>query len=234
LLPILVLEPDKVCRFAVTSLLSGGGMHVSGQVATATEAVELLHTDRFGVLVTEISLPDMSLPTLLATARSMQPWLGVVGLTGEHDAGVLEHALGHGLRGLLSKYASPAQLVRRINTAASGGLVLDEVTVNVLRDVLAARRAPVEGMVLTEREREVLTLIRAGHTTRSAASYLSLAESTIKSHAAKAASRLGVRSSQAAAEQAQLLGLLDTSMTARRCSQLAVDDGILLGGGHAR
>ena len=211
LLPVLVVEDDRVCRLAVTSLLVQGGLPLVEPATSGRHALEILRQERVGILLTEVTLPDLALPTLLAEARAIQPWLQVVALTGEHDNDLLAHALSYGLCGLLSKYANPLQLARRIVAASVGGLVLDEITAAVIGALLSERRHAA-AVVLTDREREVLSLLHEGHTARSAGRRLRLAESTVKSHAAKAATRLGVRSSREAAARAWQLGLLDAGV----------------------
>ena len=63
-------------------------------------------------------------------------------------------------------------------------------------------------MRLTEKEIAVLHLVAEGRTLHSVSRELNIAESTVKSHAAKAAARLGVRNSREAARIASSLGLL--------------------------
>lgn len=206
-LPVVVVDPDDLCRIAVTSLLVQAGMSVQAGVTSGGAALDVLGRERVGMLVTEIVLPDMALVDFLGQARSVQPWVKTIGFTGEHEPEVLGNALTLGLSGLFSKYDDPLLLGRRLRMAAAGGLVLDEITGRAVRDLLGCGGGYAPTLAI--RERQVLSLIRDGHTARSAASKLYLSESTVKSHAAKAASRLGTRSSRQAAEKAWRLGLLE-------------------------
>ena len=78
-------------------------------------------------------------------------------------------------------------------------------------------------VVLPAREREVLDLVLHGHSTRSAGGVLGLAESTVKSHAAKAAARLGMKSSRQAAAEASRRGLIAHGMIDLREDAAAQD-----------
>ena len=68
---------------------------------------------------------------------------------------------------------------------------------------------PVAGEALTAREREVLTLLVAGATTKAAARALDVSPNTIKTHTRHLFEKLGVRTRSEAAARARELGLVE-------------------------
>lgn len=207
LLPVLLVEPDDLARRAVAALLTSHGHRLAGAVVSGGEALETLRRQHVGVIVTEISLPDMALGEFLCEARQIRADVLVVTITGEGDLDVLAETLRFGVNALLSKYSSPHLLMTRIGAVFADGLLLDEITAPPLLAWLR-RETGSETFVLPRREREVLELVLQGHSVRSVAQALGLAESTVKSHAAKAAARLGMRSSRLAATEASRRGLI--------------------------
>jgi len=206
LLPVLVLDPDVLARRALTALVVAHGFDLAAAVGDAAAAIAVLRERRIGMLVTDIALPDMPLSALVTSVRRRRPGPLIAVVTGEDDGDVLAQVMRTGVDAILSKYAPPALLMLRLTAAVAGGLVLDENTAPPV--VSWMRNRDDGGIVLPARERQVLELILQGHNARSAAHELGLAESTVKNHAAKAAARLGMRTSKEAAQEAGRRGLV--------------------------
>lgn len=209
ILPIVLVEPDGLARRALAALLVTHGFQLAKALERGRPALETLREQHVGMLVSEISLPDMPFRELAEEARRRRADIRIVAVTGEGDADVLAETLRVGVSALLSKYSQPQALMARLGAVSSGGLLLDEITHPPLLAWLR-RETGGDELVLPAREREVLELILQGHGTRSAAKILGLAESTVKSHAAKAAARLGMRSSRQAAAEASRRGLISS------------------------
>jgi len=212
LLTALVVDPDPLIQRAVSSLLLAGGFLSVIAGGSGTEALALLQQSLIGVVVTEVTLPDMAFSRFVTQVGALQPAARVVALTAESDPCLLAESLRSNVVGLLSKYGNPQLLAGRVAATSGGGLILDEITAPQLmsgfRDVDIGFEP-----VLTAREREVLGLLLTGCTISAAAKRLRLAESTVKSHANKAATRLGMRSSREAAHEAKRRGLLEDETT---------------------
>lgn len=199
------------------------GFQVVAAVERGSEAIEVSERHHVGVLVTEIALPDMPFRVMLMGVRTARPAIRAVVVTGESDAAVLVETLRSGVAGILSKYTPPESLMLRIASTFRDGLILDEITGPVVLRGIAETGSTAPA--LPEREREVLELVLAGCTTATIGRRLGLAESTVKSHAAKAAVRLGVKTSKEAAEKAARHGLvavvdLRETVAAKRPDQL--------------
>lgn len=99
--------------------------------------------------------------------------------------------------GFLVKDTDAAELIRVIRTVAAGEALLSPGVTQRLIGEFAARTRdapPVRGLDdLTEREREVLTLIAAGLSNQEIARQIYVSPSTVKTHAARAMMKLGAR-----------------------------------------
>jgi DNA-binding NarL/FixJ family response regulator len=98
-------------------------------------------------------------------------------------------ALSAGAVGYLLKDAEPEELIRGIHTAARGESPLDP---RAARTMLGAHRAPNPLDALTEREREVLTLVAEGLPNKQIGRRLEISEKTVKAHLTSIFRAIGV------------------------------------------
>lgn len=101
----------------------------------------------------------------------------------------------------LLKDAPRADLVRAVRDVAAGRPVL----ASQVLDTLSGRRSDDE---LTDRERDVLRVIAAGGTNKTAAAVLLVSEATVKTHLVHAYAKLGVSDRAAAVRVAFERGLI--------------------------
>jgi DNA-binding NarL/FixJ family response regulator len=195
----------------MAALLSSCGLPVGKDTEDPDEAAQSCRDRGVGVLVTEIVLSGTTITELAERVRSTRPNLRIVVLTSEEDPRALGRAVEAGACAVLSKFSDPAATVARVGATTRGGLLLDEITAPL---VLAGARREEPEIYLTEKEVAVLNLVAEGRTLYAVSRELNVAESTVKSHAAKAAARLGARNSREAARIARNLGLLLTKADA--------------------
>jgi DNA-binding NarL/FixJ family response regulator len=117
--------------------------------------------------------------------------------TYDTDANVYD-ALDAGASGFLLKEAGPAELLHAIQVVAAGeALLAPSVTRRLIAQFTAARAAKRDAdqrlAVLTQREREVLTLVGAGMNNEEIAARLTLSPATARTHVSRAMTKLGAR-----------------------------------------
>jgi DNA-binding NarL/FixJ family response regulator len=120
----------------------------------------------------------------------------VVVTTFELDEYVAE-AVRSGASGFLVKDTDPADLIRAVRVAAAGDALLSPGPTRRLLERVAGslRQAPATERldVLTDREREVLTLVAEGLTNEEIAERLVLSPLTAKTHVSRMLGKLGAR-----------------------------------------
>jgi DNA-binding NarL/FixJ family response regulator len=137
----------------------------------------------------DLSMPQMD--GIEATRRIAQhhPSSRVLVLTSFSDQTRILDALEAGADGYLLKHADPDDIADGIRAVYVGESPLDP---KAARTLLESRRGGRTASQLTEREREVLLLVREGLANKQIARRLGIAERTVKAHLTSVYQRLGV------------------------------------------
>ncbi len=186
---VLIVDDHAVVRAGLAQLLAtADDIELAGSASDGEEAVTAAEELRPDVVLMDISMP--SLDGIGATRRihELLPDVNVLVLTSFSDQARIVEAIQAGAAGYLLKHAEPDQILAGIRAAAGGGLPLDPM---VARALLSARR-PASTVQLTERERDVLRLVRDGLPNKLIARELEISERTVKAHLGSVFQRLGV------------------------------------------
>ncbi len=207
---IVIVDDHPLFREGVAHSLAGEpDLTVVGQAGTGEAGIKLV-----GDLLPDILLLDIAMPGQdgIATAQKVvmaYPVVRIIMLTVSEDEDDLLQALKAGARGYVLKGVSARDLAAVVRQVAAGevyispalaGSVLFEMTHHQPADPLND---------LTERERDILSLVAQGLTNREIGERLHLAEKTIKHYMTNVLQKLQVRSRVEAALLAQKRGLGD-------------------------
>ncbi|CAL9488300.1 response regulator [Streptomyces sp. enrichment culture] len=203
---VLIADDQPLQRFGFRMLLeSQDDLTVLGEASNGGEAVRMtaeLHPD---VVLMDIRMPGTD--GIEATRRIVASGdrTRVLILT-TFDLDEYAHAgLRAGASGFLIKDAQPEELLSGIRSVATGDAVVAPSLTRRLLDAYAHRlpagsatagATPDEDprlSTLTEREREILTVIGKGWTNTEIAGRLHLAESTVKTHVGRILAKTGSR-----------------------------------------
>jgi DNA-binding NarL/FixJ family response regulator len=199
---VLLADDQKLIRAGFRVLIdSAADLQVVGEATTGNEAVELARNAQPDVVLMDIRMPELD--GLQATRQIIEDedLAGVRVLiltTFEVDEYVLQ-ALRAGASGFLGKGVDPTELLDAIRVVARGDALLSPVATKKLiaRFLTVPENAcpavPPQLEVLTEREREVVTLVAAGLSNDEIAERLFVSPLTAKTHVNRAMVKLGAR-----------------------------------------
>jgi DNA-binding NarL/FixJ family response regulator len=203
---ILLVDDQELVRSGLRGILrSRFGFEIVGECGDGSEALDALRQCNPDVVLMDVRMPTVDGVAATRQLHAEAPMTPILALTTFDDDEALAGMLRAGAAGFVLKGVPAEELQRAVRVVAEGGAWLDP---GVTRRVLDVYRAtpetnspPDRGAALarlTEREREVLTLIGEGHTNAEIAAELFVGEGTVKTHINHAFSKLDLRDRAAA------------------------------------
>ncbi|MQY36028.1 Transcriptional regulatory protein LiaR [Streptomyces sp. RB17] len=202
---VVIADDQPVVRTGFKALIEPApDLEVVGEAGDGREAVRLAKTAQADLVLMDIRMPvlDGLAATRLITGDEDLAGVKVLILTTfEIDEYVFE-ALRAGASGFLGKSADAEELLQAIRTVSRGDALLSPTATRTLisrfLDTPAAPR-PLDETArrglesLTDREREITTLVATGLSNDEIAAHLVLSPATVKTHVNRAMVKVGAR-----------------------------------------
>jgi len=189
----------------IHSLNSEADFSVVGEAGSGEEAYQRVAEQMPDVLMMDITMPGIG--GIEAARRIAQdfPAVHIMMLTVSENEDDLMGALKAGARGYVLKGAAATEVANAVRTVASGGVyVTPTLASGILFEMTHNEQtAPDPINELSEREREILSLVAKGLTNREIGDQLHLAEKTVKHYMTNVLQKLQVRTRVEAALLAQ-------------------------------
>ncbi|MEA3468373.1 MAG: response regulator transcription factor [Thermodesulfobacteriota bacterium] len=183
---ILLADDHTLIRRGIRNLISNNpALDVIGEVGDGEELLVFLETSQPDLLVLDISMPKLTGIEAVSKVKKLYPAIKILMLTMHKNKQYFYHAMSAGADGYLMKEDSDEELLLAIKRIQDGKTYLSPfLSEDFADDVISAyrnnRSSPFE--TLTNREREVLKLVVAGHTSKVMAEMLCLSPRTIDHH----------------------------------------------------
>jgi DNA-binding NarL/FixJ family response regulator len=192
-----IADDHPIVLEAVSAYLERAGIDVVARARDGNEAIEAIRDHRPQVALVDVGMPRMGGMDVAREVSRTAHETGVILYTGMAEREVLTEALDAGARAFLLKEAPLEDLVRAVETVASGGVYVDSVLAGVIATAETSRQSP----SLTQREREVLRLLADGLRNEDIGKRLFISPETVRTHVRKAMDKLAADTrTQAVAE----------------------------------
>jgi DNA-binding NarL/FixJ family response regulator len=198
---VLLADDQALIRAGFRVLIDAADdLEVVGEATDGRQAVDLARRERADVVLMDIRMPGMDglEATRLISADEDLAGVKVIILTTFESDEYVYQALRAGASGFLVKDTEPAELIQAVRVVARGDALLSPSVTRRLITDLARRPDPpkASGQVLaalTDREREVMTLVAEGMSNDEIAARLFLSPLTSKTHVSRIMSKLNAR-----------------------------------------
>ena len=188
---ILLADDSREFREGLRGVLEPEpGMALVAEAQTGEEAMKLAAQLQPDVIVMDLSMPGCN--GIEATRRivAASPHIGILALTMHEDDESVFAALRAGARGYLLKGAPKAEILRAIGAVAAGQAIFSPAIARRMMTFFAAQPTSVAFPELTDRERQVLSLIGRGDANVEIADRLSVSLKTIQNHVSNICNKL--------------------------------------------
>ncbi len=216
---VLVVDDHPLFREGVVAMLSKEtGFQVVGEVSSAEEGIKKAHELRPGLVLMDISLPDMNGIDATRRIRGSLPETKVIILSIHTKVDFITDAFRAGASGYMTKDVTGERLLECIATVMKGEYYMDKsVSHIVAKDLLVAQdkkgRMNMPGYeALTEREQEIMRLIAEGRSTKAIGQQLFISQKTVENHRANIFGKLNIHSTMELIRCAARYGLIDVDM----------------------
>lgn len=197
---VLVADDQALVRAGFVALLDAqDGIEIVGEADNGEQAVRMTRQLSPDVVLMDIRMPildGLGATRLIVDDPKCCNAKVVVLTTFELDEYVFE-AMRAGATGFLVKHTEPADLVRAVRVVADGDALLSPGVTRRLIDEFASRakQVPNSAMLseLTDREREVMSLVAEGLTNAEIGERLFMSPATARTHVSRILSKLNAR-----------------------------------------
>jgi serine/threonine-protein kinase PknK len=192
---VVVADDDVLLREGLASLLDRSGFEVVGQAGDATGLLELVRDTQPDLVIVDIRMPPAHSTEGLDAAKEIRrdsPEVGILVLSAHAE---VDHAMellasGRGIGYLLkSRVSDVAEFIETLERIARGGSVVDPALV---QELVTARKRNDPLAVVSERERDVLSLMAEGRSNAGIARRLWITEGTVEKHVRSILTKLGL------------------------------------------
>ena len=194
---ILVVDDHTLFREGLAALLNNApNLEVAGEAATGREAIAQAGALLPDVVLMDIQMPDMNGIEATRSILAAHSGIGVVMITMLEDDDSLFAAMRAGARGYILKGADKAEVLQTVTAVAEGQALFGPAIAGRLTTFFqhgpGTQPTVPPFPELTDREREVLTLIARGANNSEIAAQLHISGKTVSNHISNIFNKLQV------------------------------------------
>ncbi len=214
---VLLVDDEELVRFGLRTVLEAAGdVDVVGEAGDGAAAVAAARELRPDVVLTDIRMPGTDGLTATREILALPDPPQVAVLTTFHVDEYVYAALAAGAAGFLLKDTPPREIAAAVRAVADGTATLSPaVTAGLIASYVDRRTVPKRTEALqrvarlSEREREVLSMLGSGESNAELARRLFVSEATVKTYVSRLLTKLDLANRTQAAILAHEAGLLD-------------------------
>ncbi len=214
---VLLVDDEELVRFGLRTVLEAAGdMDVVGEAGDGAAAVAAARELRPDVVLTDIRMPGTDGLTATREILALPDPPQVAVLTTFHVDEYVYAALAAGAAGFLLKDTPPREIAAAVRAVADGTATLSPaVTAGLIASYVDRRTVPKRTEALqrvarlSEREREVLSMLGSGESNAELGRRLFVSEATVKTYVSRLLTKLDLANRTQAAILAHEAGLLE-------------------------
>lgn len=190
---VLILDDHPLFRCGIREvILASFPSAVVRESSTGGEALRIVQSERVGLAILDIVLPDQDGITILRQIKKLWPQTRCLMVTIRDDPWSVRLAMRHGASGYLVKGASVEEIQRAMQIVMKGGWYVSETLLSVLDNEQRQTSSSSARPALSAREHEVLALLSQGRTVSQVAKLLQLSVKTVSTYRSRLLEKLSL------------------------------------------
>ncbi|MBI3902045.1 MAG: response regulator transcription factor [Nitrosomonadales bacterium] len=182
---ILIVDDHAIIRQGLRRILDDAkGMRVAGEAANGAEALKKIRTEKWDVVLLDISMPEKNGIDTLKQIMDGNCGIKVLILSMYPEDQYAVRLLKAGASGYLTKDTAPEQLVEAIRKVLAGKKHISPILAELLLQECNTNSGKLPHEILSDREYQVLRLLGSGKTVSAIAEALSLSVKTVSTYRA--------------------------------------------------
>lgn len=165
-------------------------IRVIGTAPAVAQGLEIAAVEAPDIILLDINMPQISGIDAIELFKSAAPSTRVLMLSMHDSREYISASVLKGASGYILKDVPNEEIVAAIETVAAGGTYFSTGVSDVL--LKRQRKEENEPLPITPREREILSLLAAGHSNRHIAAQLDLSVATVETHRKTIKRKLGL------------------------------------------
>jgi len=210
---LMIVDDHSIVRHGLRSILElEQGIEVVGEADSGRVALGMLDSVMPDIVLLDLSLGERGTAEgidVCQTITTGYPQTRVIVLTTFLEERLVLQAIRSGARGYVLKDVDAIDLVKIVRAVNRGESALDTRSAAlVMRNVLSGDNVGQPALEFTEREMEIMHLLRQGYSNRQIGDSIAISESTVKFHIRKIMRKLDVNHRTEIVYTAGKLGLI--------------------------
>lgn len=181
---ILIADDHKLIRETWSYILNNDPrFEVVAECGDSEQAVEVARTKRPQIVLMDINMTPISGFEATEKIRKVSPTSKIIGVSMHSQPAYAKKMLQIGARGYVTKNSSKEEMIKAILEVQNGNkYICDEIKNNISELVLEENKDTPNVNALTEREIQIINLIKEGFSSKEIATQLNISLKTVEVH----------------------------------------------------
>jgi len=191
---ILLVDDHSIVRQGLKNLIDlEEGLQVSGEASSGIEAIKLVRTNNFDIVVLDISMPDKNGVDTMHDLKRIAPDLPVLILSGYAEEQYALNLMRSGCKGYLSKDADADEIIRAIRTIASGRRYISSELADLMTNELSHPSEKLLHEMLSKREFQVFFKLAGGLSPTEISTELNISIKTVSTYRTRILEKMSLK-----------------------------------------
>lgn len=194
-LRVLLVDDEPLLLESLEIILTLNQMEITGMAHDGFEALEVLSKHLCDLALVDLNMKGMGGIELIAHIKKDYPTVKILVLTTFYDDNNITRAIANGADGYLLKDSGKDAILGAISQIMSGRTVIDNKVMQRLAALMSGGTVSSNTSlldVLTDREKEICTMLAEGLTNKQIAETLYISEGTVKNYISSIYDKTGI------------------------------------------